>query len=131
MIVVDASALLEILLNERLAASVAHRIFDASESLHAPHLIDVEIAQVLRRLVRKREMTPDRGEQALDDLRELPLSRYPHAMLLPRIWSLRDNATAYDATYLALAEVLDATLVTCDAALRSIPGHSAKVEVVR
>ncbi len=131
MIVVDASALLELLLNERLAASVAHRIFDSSESLHAPHLIDIEVAQVLRRFVRKKEMTPDRGEQALEDLRELPLSRYPHVMLLPRIWSLRDNASAYDATYLALAEVLEATLVTCDTALSSIPGHSAKVHVVR
>ena len=131
MIVLDASALLEVLLNERLAAPIAHRIFDPSESLHAPHLIDVEVAQVLRRLVRKRAMGPERGEQALDDLRDFPLSRYPHSLLLPRVWSLRENASAYDATYLALAEALDATLLTCDAALASVPGHQARVQVVR
>ncbi|RIK93402.1 MAG: VapC toxin family PIN domain ribonuclease [Burkholderiales bacterium] len=131
MIVLDASAALEVLLNDRLAANVARRIFDPTESLHAPHLIDVEVAQVLRRIVRKKEMTVERGAQALDDLRRLPLSRYPHSLLLDRIWSLRDNASACDATYLALAEALDAPLLTCDAALATIPGHSAKVEVVR
>lgn len=131
MIVLDASALLEVLLNERRASLVAERIFDPAETLHAPHLIDVEVAQVLRRLVRKREMTSARGEQALDDLREFALSRYPHSLLLPRVWSLRDNATAYDATCLALAEVLEATLLTCDTALATIPGHFANVEVVR
>lgn len=131
MIVLDASAALEVLLNDRLAASVARRIFDPAESLHAPHLIDVEVAQVLRRIVRKKEMSAERGAQALDDLRRLPLSRYPHSLLLDRIWALRDNASAYDATYLALAEALDATLLTCDAALATIPGHFAKVEAVR
>lgn len=130
MIVLDASAALEVLLNDRLAARVSRRIFDPAESLHAPHLIDVEVAQVLRRIVRKKGMTAERGEQALDDLRQLPLSRYPQSLLLDRIWALRDNASAYDATYLALAEALDATLLTCDAALAPIPGHSAKVEVV-
>jgi len=99
MIVLDASAALEVLLNDRLAAHVSRRIFDPAESLHAPHLIDVEVAQVLRRIVRKKEMTAERGEQALDDLRQLPLSRYPHSLLLDRIWTLRDIASAYDAAY--------------------------------
>lgn len=130
MIVLDASALLELLLNDRLAARVADRVFDPAESLHAPHLIDVEVAQVLRRLVRRNETTPERCGQALDDLLQFPMSRYPHSLLLPRVWSLCDNATAHDATYLALAEALDATLLTCDAALASIPGHCAQVEVV-
>ncbi len=131
MIVLDASAALEVLLNDRLAASVARRIFDPAESLHAPHLIDVEVAQVLRRIVRKNEMSAERGAQALDDMRRLPLPRYPHSLLLDRIWALRDNASAYDATYLALAEALDATLLTCDAALATVRGHCANVEVVR
>ncbi len=130
MIVLDASAAIEVLANDRLATAIADRIFDAAESLHAPHLIDVEVAQVFRRLVRRRQMSAERGEQALEDLRQFPLTRYPHSLLLPRVWSLRDNASAYDATYLALAEALDATLLTCDAALASVPGHCAKVEVV-
>ncbi|HVC10084.1 MAG TPA: hypothetical protein VNE59_00470 [Burkholderiales bacterium] len=75
-------------------------------------------------------MTPLRGEEALEDLTDLPLERYPHQPLLPRIWDLRSNATAYDAAYLALAEALGATLVTRDAALASVPGHSVRVEVI-
>lgn len=130
MIVVDASAALEVLLNTRTAQRVAARLFERDRTLHAPHLIDVEVAQVLRRLLRRGEIGATRATQALDDLSELPLTRYPHLVLLPRIWSLRENATAYDASYLALAEALDAVLVTCDAALASVPGCSAKIEVI-
>jgi predicted nucleic acid-binding protein len=129
-IVLDASAALELLLNTAVAPTVAARVLAPSESLHAPHLIDLEIAQVLRRLERTGALTPPRGEEALEDLADLPLARYPHQLLLPRVWDLRSNATAYDAAYLALAEALGATLVTRDAALGSIPGHGAKVEVI-
>jgi predicted nucleic acid-binding protein len=129
-IVVDASAALELLLNTPPAAKVAARLFSRGETLHAPHLIDLEVAQVLRRWERTAEISAGRAEEALEDLADLPLSRYPHLMLLPRVWSLRHNATAYDATYLALAEALGATLITRDAALASVPGHGARVEVV-
>lgn len=130
MIVVDASAALEVLLNARRAPGVAARIFAQGETLHAPHLIDVEVTQVLRRLARRGEIDAARSAQVLDDLADLPLTRYPHLLLLGRIWAMRDNATAYDACYLALAEALDAVLVTCDAALANVPGCAARVEVV-
>src|SRR6266849_8977081 len=112
MIVVDASAVLEVLLNTRDGAGIATRLFMAGETLHVPHLLDLEVAQVLRRYARSGELTAQRGMQALEDLVDLPLLRYPHELLLARIWELRDNVTAYDAAYLALAEALAAPLVT-------------------
>jgi predicted nucleic acid-binding protein len=129
LIVVDASAILEVLLQTTAAARVSQRIFSPNEILCAPHLLDVEAASVLRRYVRLSLISPDRGGEALRDLADLPLHRYPHDVLLKRIWQLRNNFTAYDAAYLALAEALDAPLVTRDRALRS-PGSRARVEVL-
>lgn len=129
MIVVDASAVLEVLLNTRVGARLADRLLAPGETLHAPHLIDVEVAQVLRRYSRTRELDDARGQEALEDLADLPLTRYPHGLLLPRIWELRDNVTAYDAAYVALAEALDAPLVTLDAALKSSRAHRARIEL--
>ncbi len=85
---------------------------------------------MLRRYVRDRTITEQRGKEALEDLGGLPLSRYPHDFLIPRIWELRTTLTAYDAAYVALAELLDAHLLTCDRKIASAPGHRAKVEVV-
>jgi predicted nucleic acid-binding protein len=130
-VVLDASAALELLINSPLAARIAARVLTADESLHAPHLIDLEVAQVLRRWTRRGTLPDARAEEALQDLAELPLARYPHQFLLPRIWELRANATAYDAAYLALAEVLGAAIVTCDSALAAVPGNRARVEVMR
>ena len=129
MIVVDASAILEVLLQTPIASRVSRRIFAAGETLHAPHLLDLEIAQVLRRYFRIGVISADRGAEALADLSDLPLNRYPHFVLLPRIWQLRHKLTAYDAAYLALAEALDAPLVTRDRALASV-GTKVRVEVV-
>jgi predicted nucleic acid-binding protein len=129
-IVVDASALLEVLLNTSAAPRVADRLFGSDETLHAPHLIDLEVAQVLRRYAASGALTADRGAQALQDLADFPLVRYPHDLLLPRIWALRHNLTAYDAAYLALAEALEAPLVTRDAALAAARGHIAPVELL-
>ena len=131
MIVIDASAVVEVLLNTPASAKVTERLFGRNDTLHAPHLLDLEVAQVLRRYALSGEMTDERGMQALEDLADLPLNRYPHEIFLLRIWSLRRNLTAYDAAYLALAEALDAPLITRDAALARVPGHRARVEVVR
>lgn len=128
MIVVDASAMLEVLLGTETGARVEDRLLSRGESLHAPHLLDVEVAQVLRRYAAAGELTPERGREALVDLADFPVHRYPHDVLLPRIWELRHNVTAYDAAYVALAEILAAPLVTCDARLASAPGHDAKIE---
>ena len=130
MIVLDASAAIEWLLQSPIGVKIDRRIFAPSESLHAPHLLDVEVAQVLRRFVRDKTITAQRGLKALEDLGDLPLTRYPHNFLIPRIWELRATLTAYDAAYVALAEVLDAPLLTCDSKLSSAPGHDANVEVV-
>lgn len=131
MIVVDASALIEVLLNTSAAARIADRLFDRDETLHAPHLLDVEVAQVLRRYARIGQLSATRGDAALEDLTAFPIVRYPHAPFLPRIWQLRNNATAYDATYLALAEGLDAPLLTRDAKLAASVGHRARIELAR
>ncbi len=130
MIVVDASAALEVLLRTPAAAAVEGRLFDPDETLHAPHLIDIEVAQVLRRYAAMGRIDPERCRAALADLADFPLSRYPHDFLLPRIWELRDNLTAYDAAYVALAEALDAPLLTRDRRLAAAPGHDARVELV-
>lgn len=105
MIVLDGSAAIEWLLRTDTGLRVEERIF-------------------------ARAVTALRGQDALDDLSDLALTRYPHDVLLGRMWELRDNLTAYDAAYVALAEALDAPLVTCDAKLASAPGHRARIEAV-
>ena len=130
MIVVDASAMLETLLRTAAAARVEDRLFDPGETLHAPHLLDVEVAQVLRRYARTGEIDAERCGAALADLADFPVTRYPHDFLLPRVWELRDNVTAYDAVYVALAEALEAPLLTRDRRLVVAPGHRARVELV-
>jgi predicted nucleic acid-binding protein len=129
LIVVDASAIIEVLLQTPAASRVSQRIFAAGETLHAPHLLDVEVAQVLRRYFRFGVISAERGTEALADLSNLPLNRYPHFVLLPRIWQMRHNVTAYDAAYLALAEALDAPLVTRDRALARV-GAKVRVDVL-
>jgi predicted nucleic acid-binding protein len=128
-IVVDASAMLEVLLNSPAAAAIGSRMFAPGEALCAPHLIDVEVAQVLRRYSMVKTLSTARARQAFEDYREIRIERCPHDVLLPRIWELRHNLTAYDAAYIALAEALEAPLITCDRALGSIRGHRPDVLV--
>jgi predicted nucleic acid-binding protein len=130
MIVVDASAILETLLRTPAATAVESWLFAPSQTLHVPHLLDVEVAQVVRRYAANREIDVERGRMALADLADFPLHRYPHDILLPRVWDLRNNLTAYDAIYVALAEVLDAPLLTRDKRLAASPGHYARIELV-
>lgn len=130
MIVVDASAVLEFLLQTPLGLRVEARLFGDDQELHAPHLLDVEVVQAVRRLVRMRELMPVRAAEALVDLVDLDLERHVHVDLLGRAWTLRDTLTAYDAMYVALAEALDAPLVTCDRPLASARGHRARIEIV-
>ncbi len=130
MIVLDASALLELLLGTAQGHTIAARIAAPELGLHTPHLADVEVAQALRRYVRERTLDADSAASALADLRALDLERHSHEPLLDRVWALRENVTAYDAVYVALAEALDAPLLTCDGRLARAPGIGARVELV-
>lgn len=130
MIVVDASALLEFLLQTSLGARVEARLFREDDELHAPHLVDVEIAQGLRRLVRSGEVSAGRANEAIADLTDVDLHRHSHLDLLDRAWKMRDNISAYDAMYVALAEAIEAPMVTCDGPLAKAPGHHARIEVI-
>ena len=130
MIVLDASVVLEVLLRMPAGVALEERLFEPDESLHVPHLLDVEVAQVLRRYALAGQVEAVRCRAALDDLAGLPLTRYPHDFLMPRVWDLRGNLSAYDAVYVALAEALDAPLLTRDRRLANAPGHGAHVEVI-
>jgi predicted nucleic acid-binding protein len=129
-IVVDASVVVEVLLRVPGAERLEARLAGVGQRLCAPALLDVEVAQALRRYAGRGELTPERGNEAIQVLMEFPLVRYPHAPLLARIWELRSNLTAYDAAYVALAEALRAPLLTADARLAGAPGHRAEIELV-
>lgn len=130
MIVLDASAVIELVLNTPVGRNVSKRIDSESISLHAPDVLDLELAQVMRRLVRQRIIGEQRGATAIEDYLQLGINRHKHDILLTRIWELRDNITAYDAAYVALAEVLDAPVLTLDERLSSTLGHRATIELV-
>jgi predicted nucleic acid-binding protein len=124
-IVVDASAALSALLN----AGPARRAL-ADQQVHAPHLIDIEVASGLRRTVHAERLSADAGWAALHTFRRLGVTRYPSAALLDRVWDLRENLSAYDACYVALAEFLECDLLTADARLSRAPGVRCAMTVV-
>ena len=129
MIVLDASAAVEWLLQTPVGRRIEIRIYSRNETLHAPHLLDLEVAQVFRRLVRQGTVSVSRADEALQDLLDLRLNRYPHSLLLSQIWQLRHNFSAYDAAYLVLAESLGAPLITCDGNLASAGAQIASIEL--
>jgi predicted nucleic acid-binding protein len=129
MAVIDASALIELLLRTTRGAMIGRRVLGGGETLYAPALIDLEAIQVLRRYARARVLSPQRAQEAMDDLTAFPIKRVAHENLLARIWQLRDSMSAYDACYVALAEAIDRSVVTCDAGLARAQGHGAKVEL--
>jgi predicted nucleic acid-binding protein len=127
-LVVDTSAVLEALVARDPASRLLDRLARDGD-LHCPHLLDTELLHALRRMVQRGEVSAERAEDARSDFADLALARYAHEPLTDRIWALRDNLTAYDATFVALAELLGAPLVTCDAKLADAPGHGARVEL--
>jgi len=129
MIVLDASAAIDWLLQTAAGREIESRIYARGESLHAPHLLDLEVAQVLRRLAREGAVSAPRADQAIQDLLDLRVTRYPHFVFLPNIWRLRDNFSAYDAAYIALTEKLGATLITRDARLASASARAVSIEL--
>jgi len=127
--VLDASVVVELVLG----TAAGHRLLPLlgeEESLHAPELLDVEVIQVVRRYLRDGQIGARRAGTAVELLAGLDLTRHGHGPLLPRIWALRNNLTAYDAAYVALAEALDAPLLTRDGRLARSAGHTARIELV-
>jgi predicted nucleic acid-binding protein len=130
-IVIDASALLEVLVEETPAAkAVAERLSRRGDTIHAPHLVDLELTNALRRRILAGLIPLERGGDALEDLAALRMFRHPHNFLLSRVWELRNNLSAYDAIYIALAEYLDAPLLTRDRRMANAAGHHARIELV-
>ena len=123
--VVDASAVIQALLKRTL------REIQDGRSLHAPSLIDIEVLHVLRRMSLGGVLDEVRASEAVLDFADLRMDRFPHEGLIPRIWTLRNNFTAYDAAYVALAELLESPLITCDAHLARAAAKFIAVQLVR
>ena len=130
MIVVDASVVLSALLDAGGSGALARRALQRAESRHAPGLLDVEVLSAIRRLTLAQRLPEGTARTALSDLRDLPIVRYPERSLVGAAFDLRDNLTAYDATYVVLAALLDADLVTADARLGRAPALPCRVQVL-
>jgi predicted nucleic acid-binding protein len=128
MIVVDTSALMAVVLGRPSSEFLRERVL--REELHAPHLLDIEFLHALRGLVARKELSAARAEEARDDVDDINIIRYPHVPLADRVWQLRGALSAYDAAFIALAEVLESPLITCDGRLARTKGHSARIELI-
>jgi predicted nucleic acid-binding protein len=121
LIVVDASAFADLVLDFANAPTIEQQLRAHALDVHAPHVVDLEVLRALRRFD---------ARAPLVDFLDLPIERYPHTLLLPRIWDLRDNFSAYDGGYVALAEVLQAPLLTSDRRLAKATRNHTDVEVL-
>lgn len=130
MIVIDATAAVELILMTEAGVRVADRLFSTERSIHAPELLDLEVAQVLRKLVLRGKVSPERADRAYEDLSDLSLTRHGHGPLRDRVWQLRENFSAYDAAYVALTEALDASFITFDQRLVRAADGLVDVEFV-
>ena len=130
MIVADASAVIEALLGTPPGLVVAQQLFETGQTVHAPHLIDLEVAHAIRRYVAIGDIDEPFGRATIRNMVDMQIRRYPHDVLLPRVWELRGNLSAYDAVYVALAETLDAPLLTRDRRLADAARRFARIEVV-
>ena len=131
MIVLDASVVVDLLLDlPPHSGTIWRRLGEHAPSVAAPHLLDAEVGQTLRRFANSGAITARAAREAIEDMAGLPVQRYPNGPLLDRALDLRRNVTVYDALYIVLAEALDATLLTRDSSLARVPGHSARVEVL-
>jgi predicted nucleic acid-binding protein len=128
MIVADASVVLEVLLRTKRGLKMEARLLSSRETLHAPHVIDLEVCQVLRRYLLNKDLTADRAAAAIEDFQSFRIFRYPQRIFLDRIWELRSKMTAYDAAYVAVAETIGAPLLTTDRRLAATSNHLAKIE---
>lgn len=128
MIVIDASAAVDWVLQTTAGQRIDRRIFSRNESLHAPHLIDVEVTHVVRRLLRERKISDRRADEAIQDFLDARILRYPHSIFVPWMWRHRSNFSAYDGAYVALTDNLSATLLTRDKRLASAASF-VRVEV--
>jgi len=128
MMVIDASAAVDLLMGTPKGRQVASRI--AKEILHAPAILDLEVAQALRRWERSSQIDRTQAADAIENLLQLPLIRHAHDPLLRHIWSLHHNFTAYDAAYLALSAALGCIFLTCDTRLASARRQGFSVEVL-
>jgi predicted nucleic acid-binding protein/GNAT superfamily N-acetyltransferase len=129
-LVVDASVLVSALIDDGPARTRTYLRLDGEDTICAPEIIDLEIANAWRRDLQAGRLGEERSRQALEDLAALPLVRMPHQPLIERIWELRHNLTAYDAAYVALAEDLDTTLLTADGRLTRAPSLRCQVELI-
>lgn len=129
-VVADASAIVDILIGARNAPALRGRLFNRDVEVHAPHLLDIEVMHAIRRRFRIGETSTERAQQAISSFQILPIERHSHEILLDRIWQLRENLAAYDAAYVALAQILDTVVITTDPRLARAPGMSRYIHVV-
>jgi len=130
LVVLDASALIELVLSTATGKKLTERLAAPTQSLHVPHVADLEVLSVLRREMRAGRIDAQRANNARQHLLELDLERHAHEPLVERIWALRDNLSAYDAAYVALAEALDCPLISRDAHLAGAPGIRCRIETL-
>lgn len=130
MIVIDASAIVELLFKTKAGEKIADIIFKNTSNIVAPELLNIEVLQVVRKFRKSREISNERAREFFDDFVSLPIKYYPHSFLLKRIWELKENFTAYDSTYIALAELLNAPLITTDLAFKRGRVNIHKADII-